>query len=115
MNSSYVSWAKFRRVCKLVCNLHTNEISYLEKLAKKQIENQYEGKTHLDGELAYEIISSNSIAKRIMDKNGYDNWEKVMRKFISCEVDEKMRQDEYLIAFKEAWNGFRESKEEISE
>ena len=114
-NEKHVPWTVFRSVCELVCNLHKDEIRDLERFARELIEKHYRGKNDLDGDLAYEVISSNHVAKKIFDKHGYDSWEKVMRRLSSCEIDDKRRREEDLALFLYAWNGYGESEEEISE
>ena len=72
----------FKRICKVVGNLRTNEIGKLVKEFQKRVTTKNEkGIFQADYDTMYDIFTSNPVAKKICEKNGYRNWEEVVTRY----------------------------------
>ncbi len=72
----------FKRICKVVGNLRTNEVGKLVKEYKRRVTTKNEnGIFQADYDIMYDIFVSDSVAKKICEKNGYRNWEEVVTRY----------------------------------
>lgn len=85
VQDNYHSLAFFKRVCKTLGNVKNEELAEMER---KLLDTE-EGKAHQFGEVyvfaeddLYNILISHEICKRVCDKQGYQNWQDIIFRFI---------------------------------